>query len=795
MAFSTDFPKCFVAYPGEPANIAEIMREASENINATNLYEVLTWQDLNIGGNIIITNICDAIDQADFFICDLTHLNPNVLFEMGYAIARGKHIWPVMDTSVEAARKEFLDFGILSTVGYTDFKNTADLVRKFFDADLAGQLSAKKLKPLYDQLLSFPLKNVRNEDRKLFFLKNIHQTEAAVKITRRINKSTLQKVVDDPTEVGKQPFAWYAQNVAESFAVISHFSDKDRSGWRLHNAKQALISGMAHGLQRHLLMIADTPYITPVDYRDLLFVAPTSRQAELHVDSWLKGAEDDYLKDEAAWKKHRERQSSHIGLQRLSVGDPVAENEADALLDYYFPTSAFGEALSSQQAIFIGRKGVGKTATFFKLADEFGRNKENHVCIVKPEGYDFEGLIKVLQATREKAETGFLIESLWKYLIYSELIKSAYDDLMRKPKFYSYSEDEAALNIFCVDHKDIINSDFASRLDIAVTQLAQLNATGSTDKKLHISELLHSKHIGPMKAILCGIFSRTEKVVLLIDNLDSAWVSRPSSELGDLLWGLLSATQFISRDLNQGRRGEDRISLSMVLFLRSDIFHQLSGYAREKDKISFSTLAWDDVEKLVQVLNQRFQNSIPELTPDQVWDRFFCRTIKDAPTKEYLMSHIIPRPRDAIFFVKHAIAEAVNRGHALVEEQDFLSAEKKYSEYALQSLMTEYVAGEIDIEALFYALVGRKGILLRSDLESILVSVGVAPEKREEAIQLLFELSFLGREVQRNDFRFVFERSEMRKYEVMSKLYARTTAEEPRYRVNTPFMACLDISA
>ena len=35
-------------------------------------------------------NILKAIEQCDLFMCDLTYLNPNVLYELGYAIAKEK---------------------------------------------------------------------------------------------------------------------------------------------------------------------------------------------------------------------------------------------------------------------------------------------------------------------------------------------------------------------------------------------------------------------------------------------------------------------------------------------------------------------------------------------------------------------------------------------------------------------------------------------------------------------------------------------------------------------------------
>ncbi|HAF94810.1 MAG: hypothetical protein A2X34_02510 [Elusimicrobia bacterium GWC2_51_8] len=782
--------KGFLAYPSDPPHASEIMREAAATINETQLYDIITWQDLTVSGNIIIKSICEAIDDSEIFLCDLTHLNPNVLFELGYAIARKRIIWLMLDPTVADAKKEFQSLEILSTLGYTEYSNTGTLVRRFLDANLLGE-DARNKQRLYDQLLTYPADASPGENI-LFYLKNLHATETSVKISRRVTKSAITQVTDDPKEVIHQTSAWYAQNITAAFAVIANYVAKDRSGANLHNAKLSLISGIAHGLNKKLLMVADAPFQSPIDYRDLLYVAPTSKQAEQYVDRWLNGVEGIYLQDESAWKKYRETKNLQKGLQSLSIGDYVAENEADTLLNYFVPTAAYSQALQSQQTIFIGRKGTGKTATLFKLADEFTQNKENHVCIVKPEGYDFEGLIQVLKANQDRAEAGYLVESLWKYLLYTELIRSAYDELQGQPAFYKYSSEEERLNTFCLDHADIINVDFSSRLDIAVQQLADVASGKTTDKKLHISELLHSKHIGPMRDILCAIFSRTEKVILLIDNLDSAWIAQPSTELGDLLWGLLNVIQSISHDLNRHRKVA-KIKLSVVLFLRSDIFYSLAGYAREQDKISFSTLSWNDKDKLINIIDERFKSSLESLRPDQVWSRYFCLSVGSIPIRDYIAGKIIPRPRDIIYLFRNAISEAVARGHAQVEDSDIISAEKKYSQYALESILAEYVAKEFDLEALCFAFVGKSSIIGHSDLACLMRASGILEGNHAKCLSLLIDLSFLGLEVQKDDFRFIYEKSDLRKYEVMAKLYVNETKAEPRYKVNPPFLPYLDM--
>src|ERR1039458_5314731 len=56
---------------------------------------------------------------------------------------------------------------------------------------------------------------------------------------------------------------------------------------RSNNAKVALVSGMALGFGKPLLMLAHEPYASPVDYRDLLKTHATASRCEALTGEWL----------------------------------------------------------------------------------------------------------------------------------------------------------------------------------------------------------------------------------------------------------------------------------------------------------------------------------------------------------------------------------------------------------------------------------------------------------------------------------------------------------------------------
>jgi hypothetical protein len=81
-------PAGFVAFAsGSPAR-AETIEATAEKIRSSRVAEVRSWQSLSIGGRLIINTVCEAIANAQLFVADVTLLNSNVLFEIGFAIAR-----------------------------------------------------------------------------------------------------------------------------------------------------------------------------------------------------------------------------------------------------------------------------------------------------------------------------------------------------------------------------------------------------------------------------------------------------------------------------------------------------------------------------------------------------------------------------------------------------------------------------------------------------------------------------------------------------------------------------------
>lgn len=782
---------CFVAYASSPPARAEAVERAIESIQAGAVVDIVSWKSVSVGGRVIVSAICDEIRRRELFIAEVTGLNPNVLFELGFAISHRKRVWIIMDPNIERAKIDFDRFQLLTTIGYKPYSNSHEIISGFYEEQPYNTLTHI----VYEELLQTT--NPAPSKPALLYLKSDIDTEASIRIARRVAAGPLLSVIDDPKEVRVQPFSWYVQQVSSALAVVCHLLSTDYRGWELHNAKHALIAGLAHGLGKPLLMLAHEPYVSPIDYRDLLRTHRTAAMAEAILGDWLLARIRAYEQRLAAQEHYQEEARAQGELRNIAMGDPVAEFESDRVADYFVPTAAYNEARVSRHSIFVGRKGTGKTATLYKLAEELRADPRNYVCVVKPVDYELEALVAMLRLELTRSEKGYLVESFWKFLLYTELTRGLYEQTVGKPAYYDKTSAELDLCRFVEAHRSIVTPEFSVRLESAVRQLQTLPVEGTAEsQRQKISERLHSTLLPEMRAILGKALRDKARVAILVDNLDKAW--NPQADLrllSELLFGLLAVSLRVAQDFADDSHSRDAVSLSLTLFLRSDILSALIGYARERDKLPIRRITWDDPESLRRVVEERFVSSGADVArPDGIWDRYFTPAVRGVPTRDYLAGSVLPRPRDLIYLVKTALQFAINRGHGRIEEKDLISAEQQYSRFALDSLLVENGTRVPRLEELIFEFVGAPEIIGDEDIKRAMSAAGLSESELQRVVDALSEFTFLGPEVGPNRFMFMYDEDNATKIQVMAR---KTAAEQAggarRYQINRPFHAYLDI--
>ena len=283
---SNTTPKAFFAYPSSPPTLREPIQDAVRELNAGKQININTWEKCSISGKFVIHAICDAIDEADLFFADLTGLNANVMFELGYAIARDKRVWLILDETYAEEKKMFDELKVLTTVGYLPCCNSQDIISGFYDEspflDLENTIYRTVIKP-----------NLKPGGyQKIFHLKSQHENQAAMKVSNLLDKRLKNKIMlDDPRETPVQTLTWYGMHVFNCKGLICHFTNPKRKGAYLQTALHALVCGMAYGAGSPLLMLAEGNFLSPIDYRENLKHYNTAREATAYLEEWLPPVE------------------------------------------------------------------------------------------------------------------------------------------------------------------------------------------------------------------------------------------------------------------------------------------------------------------------------------------------------------------------------------------------------------------------------------------------------------------------------------------------------------------------
>ena len=785
-------PKAFFAYPSSSPTLKESIQEAVHRLNVQGHINIKTWEDCSIGGNFIVDTICSEIDEADLFLADLTGLNANVMFELGYAIARKKRVWLIFDETYIEGKNMFNQLKVLTTVGYVSCCNSDDIISKFYKENPADDLE----NTIFHTAIEPGLKP--GGYHSILHLKSQHENEAAVRVSNFLQKRLSKKIIfDDPRESTVRTLTWYGSRVFDCKGLICHFTNPKREGAYLQTARHALVCGMAHGSEIPLLMIAEGDFLSPIDYREYLKNYSTAREALKYVDEWLPSVEQALEIEPKIPKVPRSATRLARDLRNLRFGDYVAENEEENLVgEYFLQTAAYDDAVKGIHTVFVGRKGSGKTANLIKLKDELSKQRRNVVCVIKPPPYQMERIVALLKQYEYLDVKEYAIESLWKFLLLTEVANTAYNNLENSPSG-PIDAIEQQFYDFVKKHDQLICDDFSIRLESCIQNLERARDKSNYDNNssLPVSEVLHSGILRQLREELGNFLSKNQRVAILVDNLDMAWERQNDMEvLCEILWCLLEVGQGLPAEFQRKDSRRQSISINLAIFLRTDIFYKIRKVALEPDKVKYSLLKWDDTDLLCQIIEKRFLSTFETATESKIlWDRYFCQTVNGIPTKDYITDAILKRPRDIIYLVNAATTTAINRGHARIEEKDIIEAEIQYSQYALESVNVENTLPDINLEGVMFEFVGMPVNMSKSEVQEAIQFAGVSEERIESIIDVLHDLTFLGLEISEGRFVFSDDPESSRKNKIMARRFARRKGQEERFQIHRVFRAFLEI--
>ncbi|MCA4753279.1 P-loop ATPase, Sll1717 family [Mycolicibacterium fortuitum] len=757
------------------------MTTAADELSAYGM-PALTWQNMKPGGNVLIDTITKSIDRSTTVIAEVSTMNRNVLFEAGYALAKNKRLLFAMDESLESARRLWEGVQLFSTIGRLDYHGNGNYLAQLIRDTVASSADE-------DTLLIGILAEAKPQQMNAVFAPTVPvRFQAADMLDKELGNRGNIRVLASGDDLGLAPLSYYAGEISRSAAAIFHLMNADRTRGTEHNARSSFLAGFAYGWDLPVLMVAESEYISPLDYRDLLFNYSTAAQMVRHVDEWLST-----LPLKPGSSRRLGRLTMDLDLPVSSFGQYVAENEDSRLDDYFIQTSEFTSLVDGTATVFVGRKGTGKTATMLQAAADLEKDRRNLVVKVKPTSYELAGLVDLVGRFELHAGSEYLLNNLWNFLLSTEVACRVIGSAETHAAGIGGSAELIALD-HRLDRMGVDKtSDLASRLEDTVSHILEESATVHDDRELkkivgaalsvHSFKDLH-------REIRDAASNNYERIAVLVDNLDKAWERGANFEATSrFLLALLSAAGQFRKAL---LRGSEDIALTLGVFIRSDIYEVMTEYAREPDKIGPLTVHWNDPYLLARVLEERYSTNRRrrKSASDDMWSSIFPEEVNGLPTRDYILWRILPRPRDIIYFGNAALTTAINRHHSMITQDDIAMADETYSRFAYDALVVESDAQKFDLEEVLFEFAGLNATLTSEELQ---VALNPLAHDSDQILSWLLRTSFLGIEVREGKFAHVEGQSEVdRKLRVARRSSERST-RPVRFRVHPAFRHYLDI--
>lgn len=399
----------FFAYPNDPPIMAASIEATLDLLRSTSRkWNWIGWKMLPTPGQIIFCEICKAARNSATVVCDVTTLNFNVLFELGYAIGLGIPVLPVRDSTYGVNRRAFDSLGLLDTLGYIDFSNSGHL-REQLVSKLPGT-------PLPDSSSRI------HADTPIYLLKGPIETEGALQLSATLKKAGVGYRAYDPVETPRLSLHDARRQVSQSVGVVANLLHPSRSdAATVHNGQCAIVCGMAMAQQRIVVMLQEGEATQPIDYRDVVRPYTNPNRIPKLLESSLPRIIAGALQSTSRIMESR----SDGLLHDVDLGDVAAENEISGLRSYFVSTGTALQARRGHARLVVGRKGSGKTATFYDVRRRAGRGNDRLVLDLKPEGHQFARLKesvldRIAPGLREHTMVAF-----WNYILLCELARKA----------------------------------------------------------------------------------------------------------------------------------------------------------------------------------------------------------------------------------------------------------------------------------------------------------------------------------------------------------------------------------
>lgn len=718
----------FFAYASNPKEIGQTIKNAVSTFSSS-ITNIDTWEALDIPGHFIGDKVIEGIDNCDFMIADISVLNFNVTYEIGYAVGKGKRVLITKNSSIRELSPTIREIGIFDTLGYKDYQNSTEL--KSFITE------ANKINPI-----KIPRKiNIKSP---VYLLEGLHKTDWATRIVSRIKKARYLYRSFDPNEQPRLSANDAINQVSQSHGIVVPLLSTNSVGAEVHNMRGAFIAGLANGMGKALCMIQHEYDPVPLDYRDFVTITYHPNDINDCIAEFAGKVAEAFQQE-----RHDLIRSEDTFLQSLDLGASSAENEMRTLEKYYLKTDQFLRSLRGEANIIVGRKGSGKSAIFLQVRDR-ERNKQGNIVLdLKPDGYKLIKFKELILSFLEEGTFQHTIMAFWEYVL---LLEICYKILEKDREQYKHNHQlyEPYRKLLEIYHSDgyEVEGDFSERMGSLMEKISTEYRSKQGDHKnvrlssSSLTEMLYCHDVKELAEQVIDYMKHKETCWLLFDNIDKGW---PTSGLEheDLLIirALIDATKKIERQFSKGN-----INVNSIVFLRNDVYELLVKETSDRGKEASVLLDWTDPDLLRELIRLRIISN--DINGDDsfqsIWPRICVSHYCGEESSQYLIDRSLMRPRFLLNLISQCKSFAINLNHERILEDDIEKGLIAYSTDLLADIGYEIHDIENKVDDILYAFIGTKSTLSKDDIFKILDEYGVEEEFQDKVFKLLLWYGFLG---------------------------------------------------
>tara|TARA_R110000824_G_scaffold129584_4_gene291061 strand:- start:3022 stop:5343 length:2322 start_codon:yes stop_codon:yes gene_type:complete len=719
----------FYAYASHPPEIGQTIEQAVEALKANTKIDVKTWRTLDIPGHFISQEVLEEIDSCGFLLADISLLNFNVTYEIGYAIGKGKRILLTKNKTIKELSPSIREVGIFDTLGYKEYQNSYELIDFISSFHSSSPLA---------------IPNKINTKSPVYLLESMHKTDWATRIVSRIKKARYLFRTFDPNEQPRLAANDAIVQVSQSLGVVVPLLSNNVVNADVHNIRAAFIAGLADGMEKALCILQQGDDPVPLDYRDFVCVTRHPNDINEHIAEFAGKVAEAFQQDTKI-----PIGSADTFLQSLDLGSTSAENEMRTLESYYLKTDQFLKSLRGEANIVVGRKGSGKSAIFLQVRDRERHKKSNIVLDLKPDGYKLIKFKELILSFLEEGTFQHTIMAFWEYVLLLEICYKILekDKEQHKRDHTLYEPYRELADLYHADGYET-EGDFSERMSSLMENISTEYRSQYGDKtnvrlsSPSLTEMLYCHDVRDLSKRVVEYMAHKEVCWLLFDNIDKGW---PTSGLKheDLLIirGLIDATKKIERQF-----GKSDIDVNTIIFLRNDVYELLVQETSDRGKEASVLLDWTDPDLLRELVRLRIvSNDVNgDETFESLWPRVFVSHYAGEESSQYLIDRSLMRPRFLLNLINQCKSFAINLNHERVLEEDVKKGLAAYSTDLLTDIGYEINDVESDSDDILYAFIGSNSVVSKDNIFRILEDFGVEHSFFEKIFELLLWYGFIG---------------------------------------------------